>query len=53
GSFFWAGIISSFVFTLLAIKFILGYVKKHSYRIFAYYRFALAALILIFILERQ
>jgi undecaprenyl-diphosphatase len=52
-TFFWAGVISSFVFTLLAIKFILGYVKKRSYRIFAYYRFALAALILILILERQ
>lgn len=45
--YFWAGMTSSFVFALLAIRFILKYVKTRSYNIFAYYRFALAILILI------
>lgn len=48
----WIGMLSSMVFTFLAIKFVLGYVKKRSYSIFAYYRFVLAAIILIFIWTR-
>jgi undecaprenyl-diphosphatase len=41
------------VASYLAIKFLLGYVKTHSYRIFAYYRFFLAALILIVFFLRR
>lgn len=48
---FLLGILSAFAFALLAIKFILKYVQKHSYYVFAYYRFFLAILILIFILR--
>ncbi len=51
-AYFILGVISSFVFALLAIKFILGFVKKYSYKYFAFYRFGLAALILIFIFLR-
>lgn len=48
----WAGLISSFVFGLLSIKFILKFVQKRSFRPFVYYRFALAAIILILIIWR-
>ncbi len=48
----WTGVLSSLVFSLLAIKFVLKYVERHSYKIFAYYRFGLAALALAFILVR-
>jgi len=48
----WVGIVSTFVFTLIAIRFVLVYVKNHSYKIFAYYRFFLAGLILIFLIGR-
>lgn len=49
---FWGGLVSSFIFGLLAIKFILKFVQRHSYRPFVYYRFALAVLIIIFLLRR-
>lgn len=49
---FWGGLLSSFVFGLLAIKFILKFVQKYSYRPFVYYRFALAILIIVFLLGR-
>lgn len=45
--YFWIGLFSAFISALWAIKFILKYVKTHSYNIFAYYRFGLAILILI------
>lgn len=48
----WAGMLASLIFTFLAIKFVLGYVKNHSYNIFAYYRFLLAFLVLILIILR-
>lgn len=46
---FWGGLVSSFLFGLFSIKFILKFVQTHSYRPFVYYRFALAALIIILI----
>jgi undecaprenyl-diphosphatase len=49
---FWGGLLSSFLFGLLSIKFILKFVQKHSYRPFVYYRFALALLIITFLLWR-
>lgn len=41
------GIVTAFLSGLLAIRFLLKYLSKHSLAIFAYYRFAVAALILI------
>lgn len=49
---FWMGLLSSFVFGLLSIKFILKYVQKKSYRPFVYYRFALAVLIMVVLIWR-
>jgi undecaprenyl-diphosphatase len=41
------GFITSFIVGLFAISFLLRYVRKHSFHVFAYYRFALAAAVLI------
>jgi undecaprenyl-diphosphatase len=42
-----AGVISAFVFGSLSLKFLITYLKKHSLDIFAYYRFCLAAFLLL------
>ena len=41
------GVVISFVFGLLCIKFLLNYVKKHDYNIFMWYRLILALIVLI------
>ena len=41
------GVIVSFVFGLLCIKFLLTYIKKHNYDIFMWYRLVLALIVLI------
>ena len=41
------GIISSFATGILAIKFLLGYIKKHDFSIFAFYRVILSLIIFI------
>ncbi|WP_266096640.1 undecaprenyl-diphosphate phosphatase [Rubrobacter marinus] len=43
--FFLAGFASSAIVGYLAIKFLLNYLSGHSLNLFAYYRFALAALV--------
>ena len=40
------GIVSSFAMGLVAIKFLLGYIKKHDFSIFAFYRILLALIVL-------
>jgi len=42
-----AGVISAFIFGTLSLKFLITYLKKHSLDIFAYYRFCLAAFLLL------
>jgi undecaprenyl-diphosphatase len=49
---FWGGLGASLIFGFLAIKFILKFVQKKSYRPFVYYRFALALLIIAFLIWR-
>ena len=48
---FLAGSVSSAVVGYLAIKFLLGFLANHSLRIFAYYRFALAAVVAVVLLS--
>ncbi|MEI6267131.1 MAG: undecaprenyl-diphosphate phosphatase [bacterium] len=50
---FWAAILSSMLFSYLAILILLSYLRNHSFKIFAYYRFALAALVIIIYLTRR
>lgn len=47
---FVAGFISSAVVGYLAIRFFISYVVNHSLRAFAYYRFALAAVVVVLLL---
>jgi undecaprenyl-diphosphatase len=42
------GVASAFFFGALSLKFLIGYLKKHSLDIFAYYRIGIALLILLF-----
>ena len=45
-----SGTVVSFAVALLAIKFLIGFVKKYDFRSFGYYRIALAALLLGYLL---
>lgn len=41
------GIVSSFAMGVLSIKFLLNYIKKHDFSIFAFYRVLLAVIVLV------
>ena len=41
------GIISSFAMGIIAIKFLLNYIKKHDFSVFAFYRVILAVIVLV------
>lgn len=41
------GIISSFAMGIIAIKFLLNYIKKHDFSVFAFYRVILALIVLV------
>ena len=41
------GVISSFAAGLLTIKFLLNYIKKHDFSVFAFYRVILAIIVLV------
>lgn len=43
----WVGLIVSFVVSILAIKFLVGYIKKHDFKIFGWYRIVLGAIVLL------
>ncbi|MFT3936756.1 MAG: undecaprenyl-diphosphate phosphatase [Chitinophagaceae bacterium] len=45
------GCIISFIVALLAIKFFIGYVQKHGFKLFGYYRIALGIVVLILIYQ--
>lgn len=47
------GFVSSAIFGFLAIKYLLRFISKNSFKIFAYYRFVLAAIILAIYLLRS
>ena len=40
------GCIVSFVVSLVSIKFLMGYVRKHSFALFGYYRIILGILVI-------
>ena len=48
---FWVGVLSSFIVGLIVVKFLMDYLKKGSFKIFAIYRIILGIIIfaLIFI----
>lgn len=44
------GMIVAFVVSVFAIKFLMGYIKKHDFKAFGYYRIVLGALVLFYFL---
>ena len=42
------GTLVSFVVSILAIKFLMGYIKKHDFKVFGWYRIALGIVVLLF-----
>lgn len=40
------GMISAFIVSILAIKFLMGYIKKNDFKVFGYYRIVLGILVL-------
>ena len=40
------GVLVSFVVSILAIKFLMGYIKKHDFKVFGWYRIILGILVL-------
>ncbi len=42
------GMVVSYLVSLMAIKFLMGYVKKHNFTVFGWYRIALAALVVLY-----
>lgn len=41
------GMLTAFLVSVLAIKFLMGYIKKHDFKVFGYYRIVLGAAIII------
>ena len=44
------GMITAFVVSIVAIKFLMGYIKKHDFKVFGYYRIILGLLVLLYFL---
>lgn len=40
------GVLVAFLVSILAIKFLVGYIKKHNFKVFGYYRIVLGVLVL-------
>lgn len=44
------GMIVAFVVSIVAIKFLMGYIKKHDFKVFGWYRIVLGILVLVYFL---
>ena len=42
------GMIVSFVVSVIAIKYLMNYIRKHDFKVFGYYRIVLGVIVLIF-----
>lgn len=42
------GTISAFIVSVLAIKFLMGYIKKHNFEVFGYYRIVIGIIVILF-----
>ena len=42
------GTLVSFVVSIFVLRFLMGYIKKHDFKIFGYYRIVLGAIVLLF-----
>ncbi|MDP4153490.1 MAG: undecaprenyl-diphosphate phosphatase [Bacillota bacterium] len=46
------GMITAFIVSILAIRFLMGYIKKHDFKAFGYYRIILGLIVLVYFLVR-
>ena len=42
------GIISAFIMSVVAIRFLMGYIKKHDFKVFGWYRIVLGIVVLLY-----
>ncbi|HEY9574342.1 MAG TPA: undecaprenyl-diphosphate phosphatase, partial [Lachnospiraceae bacterium] len=42
------GMISAFLVSIFAIKFLMGYIRKHNFKVFGYYRIILGCIVLLY-----
>jgi undecaprenyl-diphosphatase len=42
------GTVSAFIVSVLAIKFLMGYIKKHNFEVFGYYRIVIGIIVILF-----
>ena len=47
------GVLVSFFVSILAIKFLMGYIKKHDFKVFGWYRIILGILVLIYFVGKS
>ncbi len=45
-----SGIFVAFVVSVVVIKFLMGYIKKHDFKVFGWYRIALGLVVLLYFL---
>jgi len=45
------GMVTAFIVSVLAIKFLMGYIKKHDFRVFGWYRIIFGAALLLYFLH--
>lgn len=42
------GMVTAFIVSMVAIKFLMGYIKKHNFKVFGYYRIILAVIVAVY-----
>ena len=47
------GMVSAFVVSMVSIKFLMGYVKKHDFKVFGYYRIVLGIIVLVYFIVKS
>ncbi len=47
------GMVVAFVVSMLAIKFLMGYIKKHDFKVFGWYRIVLGVLVLLYFMPQM
>ncbi len=43
-----AGFVTAFIVSIIVIKFLIGYIKKHDFKVFGYYRIILGVLVILY-----
>ena len=43
-----SGMVSAFLVSVVVIKFLLGYIRKHDFKVFGWYRIVLGVVVLLY-----